>query len=97
MEEKKNIEKNIELLSPTGDLVYIPSLDELIVGYIQEELPEGVKAFMYYETEKTRAAGKHQWAHVDELRRLAALHTTYKSMAYTAREKKRMDKTPFQK
>lgn len=90
-------EKNIELLSPTGDLVYIPSLDELIVAYIEEELEEGVKAFKYYEDVKTRAAGEHQWAHRDELGRLAALHTSYKSMAYTAREKRKENKTPFQK
>ena len=83
--------------SPTGNLVYIPSLDELIVEYINEELPEGVMAFKYYDTMQHRAAGKHSWAHRDELKNLAILHQSYKSMAYTARDRKQKLKTIVKK
>lgn len=83
--------------SPTGDLVYIPSLDELIVDYVNNELPEGVMAFKYYDTMKNRAAGKHGWVHRDELKNLAILHQSYSSMAYTARDRKQKPRTIVKK
>jgi hypothetical protein len=83
--------------SPTGDLVYIPTLDELIVDYVNDELPKDVMAFKYYDTMQNRAAGRHGWAHRDELKNLAILHQSYKSMAYTARDRKQKPKMIVEK
>lgn len=67
------------------DLVYIPTLDELICERRDRELPEDVMVHKYYANMKDREIGKTSNIHISELDRLVVLHSVYGSMAHTSK------------
>ena len=74
------------------DLVYIPTLDELICERMDKTLPEDITVCKYYASMKDREIGKTSNIHIMELDRLVVLHSVYGSMAHSSKSSLRAKK-----